>query len=276
MSAFRIAVPASVERGGIVAAVGFVAAAAWVVLASADANVHSVLHVHGRPDLAAPFHLTSILLFVAAWTGMSVAMMLPTSLPVLTVLHTFASERADRWMLIALAATGYLAAWVAVGALVGPFSLAVQSMTVLPVQPGSADRFVLPALLLLAGLFQFSALKYRCLEKCRSPLNFVLSHWRGERQRWHAFRLGWASGVFCVGCCWALMLLMLVSSVQHLALMLLLGLVMAVEKNVRWGRRLSAPLGIVLILCAVVVFVAGGDLGRLSRAIPEFCGATQG
>lgn len=272
MSAFRIAVPASVERGGLVAAVGFIAVTAWLAIGSAESDVHQALHLHGAAGSAAPFGLPSLALFVAAWTGMSVAMMLPTSLPVLTVLHTFARERGDRWALIALAAIGYLAAWVAAGALVGPFSVAMQTWAVRPGEPGLASRLVSPTLLLIAGLFQFTALKYRCLEKCRSPLNFVLSHWRGERQRWHSFRLGWASGVFCVGCCWALMLLMLVSSVEHLAFMLLLGVVMAVEKNVRWGRRLSAPLGFTLIAVAAVLFITGRDLGGLARAVPELCG----
>jgi predicted metal-binding membrane protein len=272
MSAFRVAVPAHVERGALVTAVVLVAAAAWVVLASADASVHALLHLHARPEFAVRFQLSSFLLFVAAWTGMSVAMMLPTSLPVLTVLHTFARERADRWTLIALAALGYLAAWIAVGAVLGPIVLGAQKATMSTLEAGFVERLVMPALLLVAGLFQFSALKYRCLEKCRSPLNFVLSHWRGQQQRWHAFRLGWASGVFCVGCCWALMLLMLLSSVQHLALMLGLGLVMAVEKNVRWGRRLSAPLGVVLIASAGILFAAGGDLALLSRTLPEMCG----
>lgn len=270
MTAFRIAVPASVERGGLVAAVALVAATAWVVIGSADGNVHDALHV---PGAAATLRVSSYVVFVVGWTGMSIAMMLPTSLPVLTVLHTFASERADRWLLVILAAVGYLAAWVAVGAVVGPLSVAVRTVAARPTAAGALDWVVLPVLLLVAGLFQFSALKYRCLEKCRSPLNFVLSHWRGERERWHAFRLGWASGVFCVGCCWALMLLMLVTSVQHLVLMLVLGAIMAVEKNVRWGRRLSAPLGFALIAAAVAVFSNGGQLGWLARALPEFCGA---
>lgn len=69
------------------------------------------------------------------------------------------------------------------------------------------------------------------------------------------------------------MLLMLLSSVQHLALMLVLGLIMAVEKNVRWGRRLSAPVGVALIVCAGVLFVTSGSLGPLSKPIPELCGA---
>ncbi len=273
MSAFRVAVPAQVERSALAAAVVLIAAAAWVTLGSADAHAHSILHFHTRPDLVAPFRVSSVLLFIGAWTGMSIAMMLPTSLPIRMLLYTFARERADRWLLIVLAGLGYLAAWIVVGAVLGPVVLGVQKVSVPSLQGGSVDRFVMTALLLGAGLFQFSALKYRCLEKCRSPLNFVLAHWRGQQQRWHSFRLGWASGVFCVGCCWALMLLMLISSVQHLAFMLVLGLVMAVEKNVRWGRRLSAPVGVALIVSAGVVFMNDGVLEQLSKTIPELCGA---
>jgi predicted metal-binding membrane protein len=271
MSSFRVAVPPAVERTALMGVVGLLAAAAWAVLWLADAKAHGVLHFHGQTDFVTPFQLSAILMFIGAWTGMSVAMMLPTSLPVLTTLHTFAGERADRILRIALAALGYLAAWIVVGAFVGPISVGLQGAAVFPVGGGLLDRAVAPALLLVAGLFQFSALKYRCLEKCRSPLSVVLSYWQGRRQRWQAFRLGWASGVFCVGCCWALMLLMLVTSVGHLAWMIALGLVMAVEKNVRWGRRLSAPVGVVLIACAGVLFFAGGDQGLLSK-VPEFCG----
>lgn len=267
MSAFRIIVPAGIERTVLVGSIGMVAAAAWAVLWLGDANAHGVLHFHVRAGGAEPLGVASIAVFVAAWTGMSVAMMLPTSLPVLTVLHTFAGERSDRLLLVALAALGYLAAWAAAGAVVGPVSLGLQSSLALSTAL-YVERIIAPALLLVAGLFQFSALKYRCLEKCRSPLAVVLSHWRGRRQRWEAFRLGWASGVFCVGCCWALMLLMLLSSVQHLALMLGLGVIMAVEKNVRWGRWLSAPLGIILIVCAGIAFATG----PFWRALPEICG----
>jgi predicted metal-binding membrane protein len=272
MSAFRIAVPALTGRIAVTGAVSLLAVAAWVVLWSADQQVHGVLHFQGRTETGAPFGLSTMLIFVAAWTVMSLAMMLPTSLPVLTALHTFARDRTDRPLLITLAAFGYLLAWIAAGAIVGPVSLALQSMVASPVAPRLPDQVVASALLLVAGLFQFSALKYRCLEKCRSPLHFVLSYWRGRGQHWPSFRLGWASGVFCVGCCWALMLLMLLSSLGHLAWMLLLGLVMALEKNARWGRRLSAPLGIGLIVCAAVVLIAGGENGLFARMFPEICG----
>lgn len=106
---------------------------------------------------------------------------------------------------------------------------------------------------LVAGAFQFTTLKYRCLDKCRSPLSFVIEHWRGRDNRWQAFRLGAHHGVFCVGCCWALMLLMFVVSVGNLGWMLVLAAVMALEKNVPWGRRMSAPVGVVLVVCGSVM-----------------------
>jgi predicted metal-binding membrane protein len=272
VSSFRIAIPPAVERAAVGGVVGLLAIAAWIVLWAAKANVHDAFHLDGRMAFTSVFRPSILLTFVGAWTVMSIAMMLPTSLPVLTTLRTFASSRPDRPLLIALAASGYLAAWMVFGVLAGPVSLGLQKVVTYSSGQGWLDRLVAPALLLAAGLFQFSALKYRCLEKCRSPLSIVLSHWRGQHQRWEAFRLGWASGVFCVGCCWALMLLMFLSSVGHLAWMLGLGLVMAVEKNVRWGRRLSAPLGIVLIVGAGIVAVAGGTPELLVGMAREFCG----
>ena len=81
------------------------------------------------------------------------------------------------------------------------------------------------------------------VERCRTPVGHVMRHWRGVSPAREAWRLGLAHGVFCVGCCWALMLIMFVVGTGNLGWMLLLGLAMAAEKNFRWGARLSAPLG---------------------------------
>jgi predicted metal-binding membrane protein len=109
------------------------------------------------------------------------------------------------------------------------------------------------AIIALAGTFQFSKLKHQCLEKCRTPLSFVIEHWRGQARARQAFRLGAQHGLFCVGCCWALMLLMFALGTGSLGWMLLLAAVMAIEKNVRWGKRLSAPFGVALLSWAVVL-----------------------
>jgi predicted metal-binding membrane protein len=86
----------------------------------------------------------------------------------------------------------------------------------------------------------------------------VVGRWRGPSPAREAFRLGVAHGLFCVGCCWSLMLLMFAVGVGSLGWMLAVGAVMATEKNVAWGRRLSAPLGIVLLAWGLGVAFRGG------------------
>ena len=84
-------------------------------------------------------------------------------------------------------------------------------------------------------------------EKCRSPLSFVTEHWRGSHERSQSFLLEAHHGLFCVGCCWSLMLLMFAVGLGSLGWMLVLGAVMAVEKNVSCGHKIGAPLGVVLL-----------------------------
>jgi len=84
---------------------------------------------------------------------------------------------------------------------------------------------------------------------------FIVERWRGRRDRWHAFRLGLDHGAFCIGCCWALMLLMVAVSAASLVWMLGLGAVMAIEKNVPGGRSLTKPLGVLLIAAGVLASV---------------------
>jgi predicted metal-binding membrane protein len=88
-------------------------------------------------------------------------------------------------------------------------------------------------------------------------MSFVIEHWRGRDHRRNAFRLGLRHGVFCVGCCWALMLLMFAVGTGNVGWMLALGAVMAIEKNTRWGRHLSAPLGAALLAAAAAVLARG-------------------
>lgn len=198
-----------------------------------------------------------MLIFVAGWTLMVMAMMLPTSLPMITLFRTVIRQRRDRTLLTALLIVGYLSVWTMCGVLVyfGGWALylLVERSSWLEV-----NAWVLGAgVLLLAGLYQFTSLKYKCLEKCRSPLSFVTQHWRGSHERSRSLRLGAHHGLFCVGCCWSLMLLMfLVGGVGSFGWMLILGAAMAVEKNVSWGRRIGVPLGVLLLGLGVTLGTA--------------------
>jgi predicted metal-binding membrane protein len=234
--------------------VGLLTAGAWLALWLAEDSASAILHHHHHLGHLGKPSALFVLIFIAGWTVMTVAMMLPTSLPILTAFQTMARERADRAFLLALVIAGYLLTWALFGGVVYLAYLLLQWLMTSSVWLQPYAWAGAPSLLLLAGAFQFSSLKYRCLEKCRSPLTFVLEHWQGRQQRWQAFRLGVDHGVFCVGCCWALMLLMFVVGVgSSVAWMFVLAVVMGVEKNVSWGRRMSAPVGVILISWGVVL-----------------------
>lgn len=199
--------------------------------------------------------LLPALLYVAGWVLMLTAMMLPTTLPLLEIYRRLIRRRADRHLLLGLVIAGYLAAWGGFGLAAHGLDLAL--FAVVSDSPWfTFNGWAIGAgVLLLAGAFQFSRLKYACLDKCRLPLGFVMEHWGHGDARRQALRLGLRHGLFCVGCCWALMLLMFVVGTGSVGWMLALGAVMAVEKNHRWGRQLSAPLGMVLIAGAAAIVV---------------------
>ncbi len=192
-------------------------------------------------------------LYVGGFLLMIVAMMLPTTLPLIGIFRRMTRTRSDRGALVTLLIAGYIGAWLAFGTVAHGADFALHSF--------AQDSFwlqthawILGALLLaIAGGFQFSRQKYRCLDQCRQPLAFVLRHWRGGDARTQALALGAHHGLYCVGCCWALMLLMFAVGSGNVAWMLLIGAVMAIEKNAPWGRRLAAPLGAVLLAGAALI-----------------------
>ena len=209
-----------------------------------------------RPTL--PWPLT-LLLFLAAWQVMTGAMMLPTSLPLIW-LFARASRRQPRPRL-ALAAflAAYVAVWTgfALLALVG--DTALHALVDRWVWLSDRPWLISGLALLGAGAFQFSPLKERCLRECRHPLSFLLHHYgRGLRAAWE---LGVRHGLFCLGCCWALMLVMFAVGVGNLAWMAGLTGVMLVEKTARWGRRLVPVVGTALVTAGGLVLLRGALSG---------------
>lgn len=192
-------------------------------------------------------------LYGAAWILMTAAMMLPTTLPLFDHFARVTSARADHSRLLLVLGVGYITVWGGFGLLA--HALHAGLLALLARLPALAwHGWIIGAgLVALAGAFQFSRLKYRCLEKCRTPISFVMQHWRGRAPARDAFLLGAHHGLFCVGCCWALMLLMFAFGAGSLGWMLALAAVMAIEKNMPWGRRLSAPLGIALLAWSAAI-----------------------
>jgi predicted metal-binding membrane protein len=192
-------------------------------------------------------------IYVGGFLLMIAAMMLPTTLPLIGIFRRMTRERHDRAKLVALLIAGYVGVWFAFGVAAHAADFAVHAL--------AADSFWLQTnawmvgamLLFVAGAFQFTALKYHCLDQCRQPLSFVLQHWRGGNESRQAAAIGVHHGAYCVGCCWALMLLMFGVASGNIGWMLAIGAVMAIEKNTPWGRRLAAPLGVALLASSALV-----------------------
>jgi predicted metal-binding membrane protein len=221
---------------------------AWCALWICDRSPYGRYLSHEQlGEIDAGSLLLPITFYLAGWTLMTVAMMLPTTLPLLEIFRRLTARRPDRSQLLALVIAGYLGVWLGFGVAAHSADWLLHEVVERGSWLGANASLVGAATLLLAGGFQFSRLKYRCLDKCRAPLSFVTSYWRGRHERRNAFLLGIHHGLFCVGCCWALMLLMFAVGVGNVAWMLVLGALMAAEKNLPWGRKLSAPLGVALI-----------------------------
>jgi len=197
--------------------------------------------------------LLPALLYVIGWVVMLVAMMLPTVLPLLAIFAGITAGRADRGWLLTLVILGYLSIWSAFGISAHAGDMELHAIVARNTWLSFNGWIVGVLVLAIAGLFQFSKLKYHCLEKCRTPFSFVIEHWRGQGEQWQSFMLGVHHGLFCVGCCWAIMLLMFLVGTGSVGWMLAIGTMMAVEKNVPWGRQLSAPLGFSLLLAAAAI-----------------------
>ena len=186
-------------------------------------------------------------LLTGGWVVMIVAMMLPTSWPLLGLFDWMTSSRRGHLGLLGRVIAGYLAVWILFGIGIHIGDLGVHRIIERSGWIDSHAWLIGPSILLGAGIYQFSALKYRCLAQCRSPFAFIATHWRGRDPKREAFALGVHHGLFCLGCCWSLMLVMFALGVGNIGWMLVIGAVMAIEKNARWGRQLSAPLGATLI-----------------------------
>ena len=178
------------------------------------------------------------------WAVMMAAMMLPSALPMIATFVQL-SERAGARARGHGFVAAYLLVWFGFSVAAVAAQWALQAMEWIDPMIVSTSAALNALLLLVAGVYQFSPLKRICLAKCRTPLGFLLGEWReGTRG---GFVMGLRHGLFCVGCCWALMALLFVGGVMNLAWIAALSIAVAVEKMLPGGGRLAGVLGVVLI-----------------------------
>jgi predicted metal-binding membrane protein len=206
-----------VGEGVVVGALAAVAAGAWALLLAGQ----------GQMEMRA-------VPFLAGWTVMMAAMMLPSVGPLAIVYHRSSRDHAAS---VALA-TGYLFVWVTTGL------AALAAVRVVDVEMLGPEA--VGVIVALAGAYQLTPLKMACLRRCRTPFGFLMQRWRGGRRG--AVRLGLEHGLYCVGCCWGLMVVLVGAAAMAPAWAALIALIVFVEKVLPWGVVAARALGVVAVV----------------------------
>lgn len=192
--------------------------------------------------------------FLVTWVVMMIAMMFPSIAPVVVAHASVARSRGDGSLPTAAFVAGYLAVWIAVGLVPSAVIQLLSSSFAAPIA-GALPRLG-GGVILLAGVYQLTPLKNVCLKACRSPLGFVLTHDFGGGAV-SAVRAGVSHGLYCLGCCWALMAVLAVLGLMNVAWMAAFAILFFLEKHWRSGVPLSQAVGLACVGGGLVVlFVA--------------------
>jgi len=215
---------------------------AWIIVMARD--------MYGSMTGASAWMMTTnwdvphLLLLWAMWAVMMTAMMLPSATPMIVL------AGGSRAYFVGL---GYLSIWAAFSAGATALQLVLMRLLIVTPMMEVSSRRAGAVLLALAGVYQWTPLKQACLATCQSPMAFLARRWRGGS--FGGFRMGAEHGVYCVGCCWALMLLLFAGGVMNLTVIAALTVFVAFEKLApvgAWGARIS---GALLVMLAVLEWV---------------------
>jgi len=241
------------DRVIVGAGVLLVAALAWWYTVDAARQMGGVTMHMGRPDPNAWSSASLLPLFVM-WVVMMVAMMLPSATSMILTFAAVARNRRQHqrpYVPVAVFASGYLAVWGGFSAVAAVAQWLLHREALLSPTMVSSSALLGGVLLLLAGIFQFTPLKRSCLTHCRAPLEFITGHWR---EGWGgAFVMGLEHGLFCIGCCWALMALLFVLGVMNLLWIAVLTVLVGLEKILPRRAFISRGTGALLAFWGIWV-----------------------
>jgi predicted metal-binding membrane protein len=232
-----------------------VTAAAWAAAIAAQASGAAGVVHHDNVLADGPPPAAAVLLFLAGWQVMTAAMMLPSSLPLVRMFAAASATAPGRGRALAAFLGAYALTWTTFGTLAFAGDAGLHALVNASPWLEQHEWAIAPSVLMLAGGFQFTSLKDACLRACRHPASFMHRHY--DRGTGGAFKLGARHGLFCVGCCWALMLVMFALGVASLIWMALLTALMVHEKTRPSGARTVPVTGVTLLALGSTLFLWG-------------------
>jgi predicted metal-binding membrane protein len=204
-----------------------------------------------KPLIGGAWGVTGFAIVASMWSAMTLAMMLPSAAPMILTYAEIAEAAARKGEPIVspfMLAAGYTIIWLGFAAAATLLQFILTRAALLNTSLTPAGGLFSGALFIAAGAYQFSALKHACLTQCQRPFPFFFTHWASTPRG--VFRLGLTQGLYCLGCCWAMMLLMFALGVMNVLWMAALGVVMTMEK-IGTGKTLTYAVGITLIMGGV-------------------------
>ena len=192
------------------------------------------------------------------WAVMMVAMMVPSATPLFRLFAKANSARAERSSSLTtmMFGLGYVTVWLGFSVLAALLQSALHEAALLSSGMSIPNPYLAGAILIGAGAFQFTPLKRTCLTQCRSPLGFLMQYWRNGRSG--AFLMGLRHGTFCLGCCWAVMLVLFVVGIMNLAWVAVLAVFVLIEKLGPYGGRASQIAGTIMIAFGGWLWMSAG------------------
>jgi predicted metal-binding membrane protein len=197
------------------------------------------------------------------WAVMMVAMMTPSAAPMILLYARVARQAEASRQPFASAswfAAGYILAWTAVALGASLLQFLLVRAAVLTPMLAFQNALAGGVVLLVAGLYQWSSVKSACLVQCRAPLVFLQRHGGFRGRPAGALDLGFRHGLYCVGCCWALMALLFVVGVMNLSWIAVLAMSVVVEKLAPRGEAIGRVLGLVMVVAGLIFLVRAAGL----------------
>lgn len=217
------------------------------VVMSGDMGMDGTAMDVSMPNLQA-WQSGAVLLTFMMWAIMMVAMMTPSATPMILTFASMDRQRhADHTPILATAVflLGYLVVWFCFSAIATLAQNLLQYATLLSPQMIRVTPLLGGFLLIFAGLYQFTPLKNICLSHCRTPLGFLMAEWRDGMKG--ALVMGMRHGIYCLGCCWLLMVLLFVAGVMNLLWVAIIALTVLVEKVIPSGQLVTRVIGLLTI-----------------------------
>ncbi len=202
----------------------------------------------------APWTLFDWVMMILMWAIMMVGMMLPSATPTILLFAAVRRKQNARGHAIApvgIFVAGYLAAWTGFSVAATVLQWALERLALLDPMMATTSAGLGGFVLIATGLYQLSPVKNRCLEHCRSPIEYLSAHWRPGAPG--AVRMGLEHGLYCIGCCWPLMMLLFVGGVMNLLWVAAITVFVLLEKAAPWGHAIRRVAAAVLIVWGVAV-----------------------